>query len=125
MFSTLDSGPVIILTEPGAPAASARALETAGATVVPAAGGVTDALRLLVPMGIQSVLAEGGPTLQTALWREGAADAVRLVVVPRALGPAGVPWVERAVAPWASWRLVAVELCGADVIIEADVHWTD
>ncbi len=76
-------------------------------------------------MGIQSVLAEGGPTLQTALWRDGAADAVRLVVAPRALGPAGVPWVERGVAPWASWRLEAVEPCGADVIIEADVHWTD
>ena len=125
VFSTLDSGPVIILTATGAPAAPARALETAGATVVHAAGGLIDALRLLVPMGIQSVLAEGGPTLQTALWREGAADAVRLVVVPRVLGPAGVPWVERAVAPWASWRLVAVEPCGADVMIEADVHWTD
>jgi diaminohydroxyphosphoribosylaminopyrimidine deaminase/5-amino-6-(5-phosphoribosylamino)uracil reductase len=125
VFSTLDAGPVIILTAPGAPAASARALEAAGAAVVPAAGGVSNALRLLLPMGIQSVLAEGGPALQTALWREGAVDAVRLVVAPRSLGPAGVPWVERTVAPWASWRLMAVEPCGADVMIEADVHWTD
>ena len=125
VFSTLDAGPVIILTETGAPAASARALESAGATVLRATGGLTDALRLLTPMGIQSVLAEGGPTLHAAIWREGAADAVRLVVTPRVLGPGGVPWVERNVAPWASWRPVAVEPCGADVIIEADVHWTD
>lgn len=125
LFSTLDSGPLIILTVTDAPAAAARALESAGARVVAVAGGLTDALRLLVPMGIQSVLAEGGPTLHTALWREGAADAIRLVVAPRALGPAGVPWVERGVAPWASWRLQAVEPCEADVVIEADVHWTD
>jgi riboflavin biosynthesis pyrimidine reductase len=92
---------------------------------VTAGAGLTDALRLLVPMGVQSLLVEGGPAVHAALWRERAADAVRLVVAPRALGGAGVPWVEHAVAPWASWRLVSVAPCGGDVIIEADVHWTD
>ncbi|MFO7691617.1 MAG: bifunctional diaminohydroxyphosphoribosylaminopyrimidine deaminase/5-amino-6-(5-phosphoribosylamino)uracil reductase RibD [Vicinamibacterales bacterium] len=125
VLTTLGAGPVIIVTAPGAPDGAARALESAGALVVPVAGGLTDALRLLVSMRIQSVLAEGGPTLQEALWREGAVDAVRLVVAPRALGEAGVPWVERGVAPFASWRLVSVQPCGADIIIEADVHWTD
>jgi diaminohydroxyphosphoribosylaminopyrimidine deaminase / 5-amino-6-(5-phosphoribosylamino)uracil reductase len=93
--------------------------------VVPVAGSLTDALRLLLSMGVQSVLVEGGPALHAALWRERAVDAVRLVVAPRALGPAGVPWLENSVAPWTSWRLVSVQPCGADVIIEADVHWTD
>jgi diaminohydroxyphosphoribosylaminopyrimidine deaminase/5-amino-6-(5-phosphoribosylamino)uracil reductase len=125
VFSTLDAGPVVIVAGPGAPADAARALESAGAHVVAALGGLTGALRLLVPMGVQSVLVEGGPAVHAALWREGAADAVRLVVAPRALGEAGVPWVERVVAPWASWRHLAVEPCGGDVIIEADVHWTD
>jgi diaminohydroxyphosphoribosylaminopyrimidine deaminase/5-amino-6-(5-phosphoribosylamino)uracil reductase len=125
VFSTLDAGPIVIVAGPGAPAEAARALESAGAQVVTAPGGLTDALRLLVPMGVQSVLAEGGPAVHAALWREGAADAVRLVVAPRALGEAGVPWLDWAVAPWASWRHLAAESCGGDVIIEADVHWTD
>ena len=125
VFSTLDAGPVIVVAGPGAPAEAARALESGGAQVLAPDGGLTGAMRQLLPMGIQSVLVEGGPALHTALWREGAADAVRLVVSSRALGEAGVPWVEHAVAPWASWRLVSVEPCGGDVIIEADVHWTD
>jgi diaminohydroxyphosphoribosylaminopyrimidine deaminase/5-amino-6-(5-phosphoribosylamino)uracil reductase len=125
LFATLECGPVIVVTAAGAPPEAARALESAGARVVTAAGGLADALRLLLPMGIQSVLVEGGPTLHAALWREGAVDAVRLVVAPRALGEGGVPWVGHAAAPWASWRLVSVEPLGGDVIIEADVHWTD
>jgi diaminohydroxyphosphoribosylaminopyrimidine deaminase/5-amino-6-(5-phosphoribosylamino)uracil reductase len=125
VLGTLDAGPVIVVAGPGAPAGSARALESAGAQVITADDDLVGALRLLPPMGIQSVLVEGGPTLHAALWRHGAADAVRLVVAPRALGAGGVPWVERPAAPWASWRLVSVEPCGTDVIIEADVHWTD
>jgi diaminohydroxyphosphoribosylaminopyrimidine deaminase/5-amino-6-(5-phosphoribosylamino)uracil reductase len=125
VLTTLDAGPVILVAGSDAPDMAARALESAGAAVVRAGDGVTGALSLLVPMGIQSLLVEGGPTLHAAFWRERAADAVRLVVTPRALGAAGVPWVEHSVAPWASWRLVSVQPCGGDVIIEADVHWTD
>ena len=125
LFATLECGPVIVVSSEGAPPEAARALESAGARVVTADGGLADALRLLLPEGIQSVLVEGGPTLHAALWREGVVDAVRLVVASRALGEGGVPWVGPAEAPWASWRLVSVELVGGDVIIEADVHWTD
>jgi diaminohydroxyphosphoribosylaminopyrimidine deaminase / 5-amino-6-(5-phosphoribosylamino)uracil reductase len=125
VFTTLDAGPVVVVTAPGAPADAVRDLEAAGARILCASGGLAGALSLLQPMGIQSLLVEGGPTLHAAFWRERAADAVRLVVAPRVLGAAGVPWVEPAVAPWADWRPVAVEPCGEDVCIEADVHWTD
>ena len=125
IFSTLEAGPVIILADPGAPVETVRALEAAGARVVAAPGGLADALRLLLPMGVQSVVVEGGPTVHASLWRERATDAVRLVVAPRALGETGVPWIEPAVAPWASWRVSSVQPCGGDVIIEADVYWTD
>ena len=125
VFATRGAGPIIVVAGPDAPAGAARALASAGAEVVAADGSLTGALRLLPAMGVQSILVEGGPTVHAALWRERAADAVRLVVAPRALGAAGVPWVEHAVAPWASWRLVSVQPCGGDVIIEADVHWTD
>ena len=128
VFATLDDGPVIIVTSAGAIESgreSARALEAAGATLVPAAPGLEAALTALVPIGVQSVLIEGGPRIHAELWRERLADAVRLVVTPRALGPGGVPWVDGTAAPWASWRPISVEPCGADIIIEADVYWTD
>lgn len=125
VFGTLDAGPVVIVTGDTAPAGAVRALEAAGARVVASAGGLQEALGRLVPLGIQALLVEGGPALHAALFRDGLADAIRLVVTPRALGEGGVPWVEHAVAPWSSWRLVSAEPCGADVIIEADVHWTD
>jgi diaminohydroxyphosphoribosylaminopyrimidine deaminase/5-amino-6-(5-phosphoribosylamino)uracil reductase len=124
LFSTRDAGPVFVVTAPSPPADAVRALEAAGAHVL-AAEDMKEALRSLVPLGIQSLLVEGGPTLHAGLFREGAADAVRLVVTPRALGEGGVPWVEQAAAPWSSWRLISVAPCGGDVIIEADVHWTD
>jgi diaminohydroxyphosphoribosylaminopyrimidine deaminase/5-amino-6-(5-phosphoribosylamino)uracil reductase len=125
VLTTLDAGPVILVAGPGAPAGAARALDSAGAQVVTSDGELLGALRQLPPMGIQSILVEGGPALHAAFWRQGAADTVRLVVAPRVLGAGGVAWMEHPAAPWASWRLVSVKLCGADVIIEADVHWTD
>jgi diaminohydroxyphosphoribosylaminopyrimidine deaminase/5-amino-6-(5-phosphoribosylamino)uracil reductase len=125
VLTTLDAGPVVVVAGPGAPAGAVRALESAGARVVASDGELVGALRLLPPMGIQSILVEGGPALHAAFWRRGTADTVRLVVAPRVLGAGGVPWVEHPAAPWASWRLVSVAPCGADVIIEADVHWTD
>lgn len=128
VFSTLAAGPVIVATTADAlerNAAAARRLEAAGATLVQVPESVAGALARLVPLGIQSVLVEGGPTLQSALWRERAADALRLIVTPRVLGPGGVPWLERSQAPWAALRRGTVQPCGDDVIIEADVHWTD
>jgi len=124
LFGTLDAGPVFVVTGSSPRTDAVRALEAAGAHVL-AADGLDEALRRLLPFGIQSLLVDGGPTLHARLFREGAADAVRLVVTPRVLGEGGVPWVEHAAAPWASWRLVSAAPCGGDVIIEADVHWTD
>ena len=124
LFGTLDAGPVFVVTASTPRTDAVRAIEAAGGQVL-AADGMDEALRRLLPLGIQSLLVEGGPTLHARLFREGAADAVRLVVTPRALGEGGVPWVEHAAAPWASWRLVSAAPCGGDVIIEADVHWTD
>lgn len=125
VLRTLDAGPVLIVTSDTAPADRVRALEAAGARVLASADGLQEALGRLVRFGVQSLLVEGGPALHASLFREGLADALRLVVAPRALGEGGVPWVGHSVAPRASWRLVSAEPCGADVVIEADVHWTD
>jgi len=128
VFSTAEAGPVFVVTTAmsiARDAGRARALESAGARLVAVPDGVSGALAALVPLGIHSVLLEGGPTLQAAFWRAHLVDAVRLIVTPRVLGPGGVPWVERSRAPWSSLSHVEVQPCGEDILIEADVYRTD
>jgi diaminohydroxyphosphoribosylaminopyrimidine deaminase/5-amino-6-(5-phosphoribosylamino)uracil reductase len=128
IFSTRAAGPIVVVSSEAGMRTEhdrARALEAAGATLLAVPDDLTLALGRLVPLGIQSLLVEGGPTLHGSFWRAGAVDAVRLVVTPRTLGAAGVPWLGCAEAPWASLRQTAVLPCGDDICIEADVHWTD
>jgi diaminohydroxyphosphoribosylaminopyrimidine deaminase/5-amino-6-(5-phosphoribosylamino)uracil reductase len=129
VLSTLAAGPVYVLTtaehawrEP----ARAEALEVAGATVVAMLdGGVAAALTTLAGLGIQSLLVEGGPSLHDALRLAGAIDAVRIVVTPRMLGEAGVPWLSSQQLSVPSLRHLDVRPCGPDVIMEGDVYRTD
>jgi diaminohydroxyphosphoribosylaminopyrimidine deaminase/5-amino-6-(5-phosphoribosylamino)uracil reductase len=129
LFSTLAAGPVIILTSREALASrsdEARALETAGATLLSAVGsGLTPMLRALVPLDIQSVIIEGGACVHAAAWDEGVVDCVQLLVTPRVIGSGGVPFL--AERQFSSTALVdrRVEARGPDVIIEGYVHGTD
>jgi diaminohydroxyphosphoribosylaminopyrimidine deaminase/5-amino-6-(5-phosphoribosylamino)uracil reductase len=128
VFATRTAGPVFVVTTAAglaADPAAARALEGAGAVLIAAAGGLSGALAALVPLGIHSVLLEGGPTLQAAFWREHLVDAVRLIVAPRVAGPGGVPWLDCSQVPWAALTHVEVQPCGPDTIIETDVYRTD
>jgi diaminohydroxyphosphoribosylaminopyrimidine deaminase/5-amino-6-(5-phosphoribosylamino)uracil reductase len=128
VFATRTAGPIIIVTTAAGMAddsAAARALEGAGAMLIAVREGVSGALAALLPLGIHSVLLEGGPTLQAAFWREHVVDAVRLIVTPRVAGPGGVPWLDGSQVPWATLAHVEVQPCGDDTLIEADVYWTD
>jgi diaminohydroxyphosphoribosylaminopyrimidine deaminase/5-amino-6-(5-phosphoribosylamino)uracil reductase len=129
IFTTLASGPVYVLTTAegrAREASKARALEAAGATVVATLDGeIPAALATLAGLGIQSLLVEGGPVLHDALWRARVVDAVRVIVTPRVLGAAGVPWLASARFSVPSLRHVDVAPCGPDVIIEGDVYRTD
>jgi len=129
IFSTSAAGPIYVLTtaqERLSSAGRVAALERAGATVVTVLdGGVTAALATLAGMGIQSLLVEGGPALHDALWRARAIDAVRIIVTPRVLGPAGVPWLSSHQLAVPDLRHLDVVPCGPDVIIEGDVYRTD
>src|SRR3989441_331780 len=126
LFSTVETGPVIILTSIEALAAKAvhaRVLERAGATVVPVAEpGLTPMLRQLISFDIQSVLLEGGAAIHCAAWDEGVVDYVQLYVTPHVLGPAGLPLLDgRAFSP-ASLIDSRIDVRGPDVIIEGYVH---
>lgn len=128
IFSTLAAGPVLIVTAASGretDPAHARALESAGATLVDAPdASLASALTALAAHGVQYLVVEGGPTLHAALWQERLVDAARIIVTPRIIGAGGVPWVGRAQAPVASLSRVAVTPCGPDVIIEGDVYWS-
>jgi diaminohydroxyphosphoribosylaminopyrimidine deaminase / 5-amino-6-(5-phosphoribosylamino)uracil reductase len=126
LFSTLQAGPVIIVTAADARrvnAAGVSALERAGATVITVEGnGITPALRHLGGLGIHSLVIEGGAAIHAAAWDEGVVDYVQLYVAPQALGAAGVPLLDgRSFSP-ASLVNGSVDQLGPDVLIEGYVH---
>ena len=129
VFSTLSSGPVIILTSEEAmttQADRARALEAAGAAVVPVAEPQLAAmLRMLVRFDLHSVLLEGGSAVHSAAWDAGVVDCVHLYISPHVIGPGGVPLLDRRRFSPAALVDARVEARGPDVIIEGYVHRVD
>jgi diaminohydroxyphosphoribosylaminopyrimidine deaminase/5-amino-6-(5-phosphoribosylamino)uracil reductase len=126
VFSTLPAGPVIILTSPDVmlrEAARAQALEQAGATIVPVeSAAIAAGVRALSPLGIQSVLLEGGAEVHAAAWDEDVVDYVQLYVAPVIVGSQGVPLLDRRSFSTASLIDATVTQRGPDVVIEGYVH---
>lgn len=126
VFSTVQEGPVIILTSPearGAQPEHADSLEEAGATLVTVEGrGIAAGLRALAGLGIQSVLLEGGAEVHASAWDEGVVDYVQLYVAPVSVGSQGVPFLDRRSFSTASLIEPAVTALGPDVVIEGYVH---
>ncbi|HEY6359503.1 MAG TPA: bifunctional diaminohydroxyphosphoribosylaminopyrimidine deaminase/5-amino-6-(5-phosphoribosylamino)uracil reductase RibD, partial [Vicinamibacterales bacterium] len=126
LFSTLQAGPVIMVTSAVARRVNpdrVSALERAGATVIHVEGdGMITALRHLAGLGIQSVVIEGGATIHAATWDEGVVDYVQLYVAPQALGAAGVPLLDGRSFSTASLVDRRVGQLGPDVLIEGYVH---
>ncbi len=126
LFSTVQAGPVIILTSPEArraQSAHAGALERAGAILVTVEDrSIAAGLRALAGRGIQSVIIEGGAEVHGAAWDEGVVDYVQLYVAPVTVGSQGVPFLDRRSFSTASLIEPAVTALGADVVIEGYVH---
>jgi diaminohydroxyphosphoribosylaminopyrimidine deaminase/5-amino-6-(5-phosphoribosylamino)uracil reductase len=129
LFSTLDAGPVIIVTTAeslGADEGRARALEAAGAELEPAGDThLLPALRRLAERELMSLLLEGGPTLHKAAAAERLIDAVQVYVAPDPVGSAGVHWLEPQELRIASLADRHVVPCGRDVFMEGYVHGID
>src|SRR3954471_4024022 len=96
LLSTLDAGPVMIVTSPEAAARadSREPLEARGAEIVVTRGGLHAALADLGERGGASLLLEGGAALQQAAWHEQVVDFVRLYVTPHLLGADGVRFLD-------------------------------
>ena len=126
LLSTLDAGPVIIVSRPSAVEADAdrlAALVEAGADVhcVPEGATLAAAVEWLVTRGVSSLIVEGGAQLHRAFWDAGLVDRVQIFRTPAALGAGGVPWISEplGVTPMTETRL------GADTLLEGYVYRTD
>ena len=132
VLSTLDAGPVIIVTSARAQAGApdrARALAAAGATLLPLPGDdLPTALRALKDAGVTSLLLEGGAGLHRAALETGVADAVHIYITPATLGPGGVDWIGGGRIAWESLHDRHAAWLGADILVEGrirHVHRTD
>lgn len=97
---------------------------TARGAIVLEADSLDAACRRLVPLGIQTLLVEGGAALHRSFWEVDLVDRVHLVAAPGPLGAAGVPVFGGFAVPWARLSDVRSAPCGRDVWIEGDVHRT-
>ncbi len=127
VLSTVDAGPVIIVTSArGAAHPELRApLEARGADIAVADDDTfRAALARLADREIGSVLLEGGGRVHAAAWDEGLVDYVRLYVAPRVVGPGGVPLLSGRAFSAADLHDRRVAPLGPDVLIEGYVHGT-
>jgi riboflavin-specific deaminase-like protein len=126
LLSTLGAGPVIIMTSARAVAqhaTRARALEQAGAHLLAIDSPlITDVLRALTAHGIQSVILEGGASVQRAALSEDVVDYVQLYLAPVFAGVSGVPLVEDQMFPGGGLVEQQVRQLGPDTLIEGYVH---
>jgi diaminohydroxyphosphoribosylaminopyrimidine deaminase/5-amino-6-(5-phosphoribosylamino)uracil reductase len=125
VLSTLDAGPVIIVTTA---AAADRAelrtpLESRGAEIaVSGADTFSAALRCLGDRDVASLLLEGGAAVHRAAWDEGVVDYVRLYISPHAIGPRGVKFLGGRPFSTAGLFGARIHPLGPDVLIEGYVH---
>jgi diaminohydroxyphosphoribosylaminopyrimidine deaminase / 5-amino-6-(5-phosphoribosylamino)uracil reductase len=126
LLSTLDAGPVIIVTSErtGAAApASVTALETAGARVLGLpADDLGTALRALKDIGLMSLVLEGGAALHRAALDADIVDAIHVYITPRALGPGGVEWIGAGRVAWEALHDRRALWLDEDILVEGYVH---
>lgn len=125
LLSTLQNGPVIILTSAQSLAEApgrARRLTEAGATLVTGGEDILGALRALLAFDVTSVLVEGGAVVHRALFDAGVVDTVHLIVSGLRLGPGGVPVFGTGHIGIPGVAPRAVTQLGPDRWMEFDVH---
>ena len=128
VFSTLDDGPVWVVTSARAvveyPDRVAR-LEDVGAVVDgTSAGGLSGALGRLAEREVTTLLLEGGVAIHRAALAAGLVDHVQVYVAPVTLGRAGVEWLGAAVDAGRLTEL-RVSPVGPDTLVEGYVQRSD
>jgi diaminohydroxyphosphoribosylaminopyrimidine deaminase / 5-amino-6-(5-phosphoribosylamino)uracil reductase len=129
LLSTLDSGPVIIVTTERASDAKpavVNQLARAGARVV---GLPTDdigsAIASLKQSGVTSLVLEGGGALHAAALQAGIVDIVHAYITPHVLGPSGQKWLNSGSVSLGQLQDRRATWLGEDVLVEGHVHRSD
>lgn len=127
LLSTLDAGPVIIVTTrltTDTYPERAASLEASGVEIIALEGEsvLGGALERLAARGVGSMIVEGGVTLHRALWDAGLVDRVQIYRTPHLLGEEGLKWLPE---PLPRLGPMTVRTVGADTLAEAYVHRTD
>lgn len=124
LFSTLDEGPVIVLTSPSALVSASKQVEalTRAGAIVRAVDGLASALTSLLQWDVSTLLVEGGARVHAALWAERLVDRVHLIVTPKTLHEEGTPLFAGFRVARSELSFTTVEPRGDDIWIEADVH---
>ena len=125
VFSTLEAGPVIIVTTAAVVSRypeRARELKAAGAALVEGCGDLRSDLGLLLPFEISTLLLEGGAVLHAAAWQAQVIDRLHMIVAPTSVGDGGVKVFDGIDIPLSELIPVKVEMLGPDAWMEADVH---
>ena len=126
VLSTLDAGPVIIVTSDRAVEAErdrVAALSARGARVLAvAAGDLGAACRALMETGVTSLVLEGGAALHRAALQADIVDAVHVYIAPRRLGDRGVCWLEEGRLSWTSLQERTAVWLAQDVLVKGYVH---
>lgn len=122
LLSTLDAGPVIIVSTERACAGApdrVEGLRAAGALILaPPTDDIGTALRVLGATGLVSVLLEGGAALHRAALDAGVVDEVHVYITPAALGSRGVAWIGERRLAWEGLHERHALWLGEDVLIE-------
>jgi diaminohydroxyphosphoribosylaminopyrimidine deaminase/5-amino-6-(5-phosphoribosylamino)uracil reductase len=135
LFSTLEAGPVIIVSTLSASAAAPdriAPLMAAGADIALVPDGVDAqsgsslraALEVLASRGLSSVTVEGGAMLHRSLWDSGLVDRVQIFRTPHRLGELGTVWLPSVAAGEGLQGIFTTPL-GADTLIEGYVYRPD
>ncbi len=125
LFSTLDAGPVIIMTTAAATSGlpeRADTLKQAGATLIEGSGSLGDDLRALLRFDVSTLLLEGGAAMHAAAWQAGVIDRVHMIVAPTTLGEGGVKLFDGTELSASQLVPIRTEQLGPDLWMEADVH---
>src|SRR5207237_361864 len=126
VLSTLDAGPVIIVTSEhactSAPEKSA-ALGAAGARLLALpTDDLAVACRALLGEGVTTLVLEGGAALHRAALDADIVDAVHLYITSRRLGESGLAWMEHRRFAWESLEDTSAVWLGSDIVVEGYVH---
>jgi diaminohydroxyphosphoribosylaminopyrimidine deaminase/5-amino-6-(5-phosphoribosylamino)uracil reductase len=129
LLSTLDSGPVIIVSTERACAETPVAVErlsAAGARVIGLpVDDIGSAIAALKEFGVTSVVLEGGAAVHAAALKAGIVDVVHAYITPHVLGPSGQKWLNSGSFSLEQLQDRRATWLGDDVLVEGHVYRSD